>query len=146
MNLKQMDLIVGGFLPAIGLGIAALCQKLSGHHGIATGPFLIVVGISTIIVGSIFIAVEGDSGISPKAVGYTLMFAVFWATSSGLISLSLRKLGGNISQLAPLYNMNTLVAVVLGLLLLAEWRTISPPKILAATCLMIAGGILASRS
>ncbi|HWL09315.1 MAG TPA: hypothetical protein VNQ76_12985 [Planctomicrobium sp.] len=146
MTSKQIALLIGGLLPAFGLGFAAIFQKLSGHHGIATGPFLVLVGLCTACVGGVFILFERDAAITFKAAGYTLLFGVFWAVSSGLISLSLRKLGGSISQLAPLYNMNTLVAVLAGLVLLAEWRTISPPKILAATLLIIAGGILASRS
>ncbi|WP_437192198.1 hypothetical protein [Planctomicrobium sp. SH527] len=146
MTSKQIALLVGGLLPAVGLGIGAFFQKMSGHHGIATGPFLIVGGLVISAVGGFFIAFERDATITPKAVGYTVLFAISWAVSSGLISLALRKLGANLSQIVPIYNMNTLVAVLASMMLLAEWRTVSPPKIIAASLLIIAGGILASRS
>ncbi|MCB9143176.1 MAG: hypothetical protein H6646_12980, partial [Anaerolineales bacterium] len=53
---------------------------------------------------------------------------------------------GQISQLVPLYNMNTLVAVLIGLVVLAEWRTVDPRKLAIAAILIVLGGILAARS
>jgi len=124
MTSKQLALLIGGLVPAIGLGVAAIWQKLSGHYGIATGPFLIISGLVISLVGTVFLFLERDTAVTWNAVGLTVLFALFWAVSSGAISYTLRKLGGSISQLVPLYNTNTLVA----------------------SLLIISGGVLASRS
>ena len=46
------------------------------------------------------------------------------------------------SVLVPLYNMNTLVAVGIGLVLLGEWRDVSVWRLLAGAALIVAGGVL----
>ncbi|SFI45165.1 hypothetical protein [Planctomicrobium piriforme] len=146
MTSKQLALLIGGLIPAVALGFAAVCQKLASQQGIGAGPFLIVGGLVISAVGGVFLLVERDATIQWQAAGYTALFALCWATATGLISFALRKLGGSMSQLVPIYNMNTLIAVLAGLVLLAEWKTVSPPKILAAAVLIIAGGVLAARS
>ena len=52
--------------------------------------------------------------------------------------------GGKLSQLVPLYNMNTLVAVAIGLVAFGEWQTVSWARVLGAAVLIVAGGILAA--
>jgi uncharacterized membrane protein len=146
MTPKQLALLVGGVLPAFLLGFAGIFQKLAMNGSMGTGPFLIVTGATTMIVGGIFTLCENDGTHAPRAVGYTVLFALMWGSASGLISLALRKLGGQMSQLVPLYNMNTLIAVLAGLMMLSEWRTVSPPRILLAAAMIIVGGILAARS
>jgi uncharacterized membrane protein YqhA len=38
------------------------------------------------------------------------------------------------------------LAVILGLVIFAEWRNVDPWKLLAAAVLIVAGGVLASRA
>lgn len=146
MSSKLLALFIGGIVPAIGLGIGALFQRYAGEAGMATGPFLIVTGAVVAVVGMFFCFTEQDLGFSAQGAFYTLLFAVCWGISSGSISYSLRKMGASLSQIVPLYNMNTLIAVLIAIIVLAEWRTIHVPQILLATILIIAGGILASRA
>lgn len=49
-----------------------------------------------------------------------------------------------VSQLAPLYNMNTLVAVLLGLLVFAEFRDVQVLRLAAGALLIVLGGWLVS--
>ena len=60
------------------------------------------------------------------------------------IAIALRRYNGQISQLVSLYNMNTLVAVLIGLILLSEWQTVNIVKIVASSVLIIVGGVLAA--
>jgi uncharacterized membrane protein len=146
MTTRQLALIVGGLLPALLLGLAALFQKLAAQGNMGTGLFLMISGLAISAVGGLFLLGEQNTAWNNGAVGWTLAFAVCWALATGLISLALRRLDGSISQLAPLYNMNTLVAVLAGLVVLAEWKTVQPGAITLASLLIIAGGILAARS
>lgn len=146
MSAKFFALLVGGLIPAVLLGFAGLFQKLASQHNLGTGPFLIVIGLSTCATGGIYLLIDRDSSFHLSGAGLTLLSGLFWATANGLILIALRKLGASISQLAPLYNMNTLIAVGAGLILLAEWKTVNPLRIVLAAILIIAGGILAARS
>jgi hypothetical protein len=60
------------------------------------------------------------------------------------IALALGRYEARISQLVPLYNMNTLVAVGLGLTVLGEWREVNLLRLLLGAGLAVTGGILAA--
>ncbi len=145
MSRHQLALLIGGFLPAILLGLSGVSQKLSTAAGIGTGPLLIVIGLTTTVVGLAFCS-DGDWSWTWGGLGYACLFGLCWAAGTGLIGIALKKYGAKISQLVPLYNMNTLVAVIIGLVVFAEWRTVQPVRISLAAILIVAGGVLASRA
>lgn len=146
MDHKVLAIVLGGVLPAILLGIAGIFQKFSANGGIGTGPFLIGVGLTTALVGGVFVIIEKQVVITGQSAAFTLLYGLVWATATGFVAISLSRYGGQISQLVPLYNMNTLVAVILGLVIFAEWRHVDPWKLLGAAVLIVAGGVLASRA
>jgi len=144
--MKYLGLIVGGVLPALLLGFAGIFQKLATNYSMGTGPFLMVTGLITCLVGGMYTLLERDFNMGRNGTIMTISFGLLWSMSTGLILVAMRKFGSPISQLAPLYNMNTLVAVIIGLALLAEWRTVHPARILLAATFIIAGGLLAAKS
>lgn len=146
MDHKTVAIVLGGLLPAIMLGLAGIFQKFSASGGIGTGPFLIGVGVTTVVVGGIFLFLEKQVAITGQSAAFTLLYGLIWATATGFVAISLSRYGGQISQLVPLYNMNTLVAVVLGLVIFAEWRNVDPLKLALAAVLIVAGGVLAARA
>lgn len=146
MSARVIAILLGGVLPALLLGLTGIFQKLSTNARIGTGPFLIGVGITTAVVGGAFMLLERDVTVSQKSALYTFLFGLVWAIAIGCIAIALRRFDGQISQLVPLYNMNTLVAVLIGLVVLAEWRTVDPRKLAVAAVLIVAGGILAARA
>ena len=103
MDHKVFALVVGGVLPAIMLGLAGIFQKLSTNGGIGTGPFLIGVGFTTVIVGSVFLLVEKQAAVSLQSGAFTVLFGLIWATATGFVAISLSRYGAQISQLVPLY-------------------------------------------
>lgn len=146
MSTRVIAILLGGILPALLLGLTGIFQKLSTNARIGTGPFLIGVGITTAVVGGAFMLLERDVTISQKSALYAILFGLVWAISIGCIAIALRRFDGQISQLVPLYNMNTLVAVLIGLVVLAEWRTVDPRRLAVAAILIVAGGILAAKA
>lgn len=146
MSNQLISVLLGGVLAAVLYGVAGVLQKSSNDAGIGTGPYLIIAGLMVIVVGIIFLFVQKDCTMNPKSVVYSMLFGFIWAVSSGCVAIALSKYGGKISQLAPLYNMNTLVAVVLGLSLMGEWQHVNGFKLLIGTVLIIVGGLFASTS
>ena len=103
-------------------------------------------GLTTALVGGVFLLLERDATIGQRSALYTVLFGLVWATAIGLIGIALGRFGGQISQLVPLYNMNTLIAVLIGLVVLAEWRNVDPRKLAVAAVLIVIGGIVAARA
>ncbi|MCA9871761.1 MAG: hypothetical protein H6649_14370 [Caldilineae bacterium] len=146
MSERAIAILLGGILPALMLGLTGVFQKLSNNARIGTGPFLIVAGLTTALVGGVFLLLERDATIGQRSALYTVLFGLVWATAIGLIGIALGRFGGQISQLVPLYNMNTLIAVLIGLVVLAEWRNVDPRKLAVAAVLIVIGGIVAARA
>ena len=143
MNNHSLSILIGGVAAAILLGISGVFQKSA--QGISQGPYLIVVGLVITLVGGVWWWATRASEWSLPAIGYSALFALFWALATGCIAIGISRYGGNISQLAPLYNMNTLVAVLIGLTIMGESKTVHPLPICIGAVLIVAGGILAAR-
>mgnify|MGYP001546166408 CR=1 FL=1 len=140
-----MGLLVGGIIPAVLLGLFGVLQKAANNAGIGTGSYLIFTGITVSLVGVAVYFLFPDKTISGKAALFTCAAALLWAVSMLLIQLALGHYSIEISRLVPLFNMNTLVAVVLGLVIFAEWNSLNLPTLLmGALCITIGGVLVAS--
>jgi uncharacterized membrane protein len=68
----------------------------------------------------------------------------FWALGSIMVYYGLIK-GADVSRMAPIYNMNTLLVVLGGIVLLKELPDKSATvKVIVGAILIVAGGILVS--
>ena len=66
--------------------------------------------------------------------------------TNGIHFPTLLHLDGQIAQLVPLYNMNTLVAVILALIVFSEWQELQLVKLLLGTVLIVAGAIFVANA
>ena len=69
-----------------------------------------------------------------------------WGIASGLVAYSLLHFNVPISQLVPLYNMNTLVAVLLALVVFSEWKDLHTLKLLFGTVLIAIGAVFVANA
>lgn len=146
MKHSTLALLVGGVFPAVCLGISGVLQKSSAKAGIATGPYLVVAGSMLALMGGVAMLIERDVEINPRSTFLAALFGLFWSLGVASIAIAIRRFNGQISELVPLYNMNTLVAVAIGLFLMGEWKTVDVPRIFIASLLIIIGGVLAATS
>ncbi|WP_152052914.1 hypothetical protein [Tautonia marina] len=146
MKHSTLALLIGGLLPAVLFGVSGVMQKACARTGIGTGPYLVITGLAVLTIGGFLTLVDQEIAISRRSAAYTAVFGVFWAAGVGCIAIALQRFGGQISQLVPLYNMNTLIAVFIGLIVLAEWREVHWGRLLLASLLIISGGLLAATS
>ena len=146
MKANTLALLVGGLLPAILFGVSGVFQKTSAKAGIGTGPYLIVIGLVVVAVGVAVAVVQRDTTINWASAAHACAYGVLWAAGIACIAVAVGRFDGQISQLVPLYNMNTLVAVAVGLVVLSEWRNVQVGVLLLATVLTLAGGVLAAAS
>ncbi|MDD5677017.1 MAG: hypothetical protein PHW60_03370 [Kiritimatiellae bacterium] len=140
-------LIVGcGLMAAICYGFKSPLFKAGMCAGAGVGPFFFAMGFAVICFGIIAILVTGDRRISHASGSYALFSGLFFSAGNGLVLLAISRYGANISQLAPLYNMNTLVVVLLGLLFYSEWKQIKPVLLIAGAVLIVLGAAIVGKA
>ncbi len=146
MTDKQLSLLIGGFIPAVLFGIVAVFQKVINRTGTGLGPYLMGIGLSIFIMGALFALWDRDFAVTARAATYIALFGILWSISMACVAIALKRYNGQIGQIVSIYNMNTLVTVVIGLLVLSEWKDVQPGKLLAAAALITVGGILAANA
>jgi uncharacterized membrane protein len=146
MSTNTAALVIGGFLPALIYGGSAIFQKLSTNSGISISMYLVAAGIGVIIAGIGFYFFDNTTAFSIKASFYAVIFGLSWGIASGLVAYSLLTFNVPISQLVPLYNMNTLVAVLLALLIFSEWKDLNTLKLSLGSVLIVVGSIFVANA
>jgi drug/metabolite transporter (DMT)-like permease len=146
MSQQFIGMMVGGLSAALFYGFSNVFAKAATQSGIAMGWYLFIIGASIACVGGATLLFsparfpEGGAAVSSALLGCT------WATGTVLVALGLSRYGVPLSKLVPLYNLNTLVAVLLALWIFAEWKQVKGLQLISGSVLMIIGGILVSRS
>ncbi len=142
MNPTVFGLIIGGLLPALLFGVAGVMQKASMQAATGLGPYLIGTGLGVVMTGALVYAFVAQRAVPAVGIGYAVLMGLFWSAAVGLVAVGLTTYGLPLAKLVPLYNMNTLVAVLLGLWLFAEWQNVVLAKLLLGALLIMVGGFL----
>ncbi len=146
MSSQNLGILVGGLLPAVCYGIAGLFSKTSTDAGMPVGSHLVFIGLAVSAVGGIFNQFLPGKTPSILAIASSSTLGAIWALGTGCVALGLIFYQAPMAKLTPLYNMNTLIGVVLALILFSEWKTVNVGILLVGTFLICIGGILVSRA
>ena len=146
MSSHALGIIIGGMIPALIFGIVNLAVKAAADSGIGVGWYVLFVGIGVVLIGSIILLFMPDRTISLQSSLFAGAVGFGWGLGIGLIVIALNKFGLPISVLTPLFNMNTLVTVLLALWIFAEWKQVRVPQLLFGSVLIVIGGTIVARS
>jgi transporter family protein len=144
--LEYKGLVIGGLLPALAFGLAGILQKSASRSTPGMGPYLLCIGLGVLLTGAIYTAMTTDRNITLPAGTMALGIGLSWGTGMLLVGLGIGHFAVPLSKLAPLYNMNTLVVVLLALVFFAEAREVMVPRLVLGTLLILAGGAVVARS
>ena len=144
MTQAQLGLLIGGIIPAILFGFSGLFQKISANQNITLGAHLIVIGLGVVAVGIVLCIINPAQSFSITAASPSFIIGSSWGVGMTLVSVALIKYKAPLAQVAPLYNMNTLVAVACALVVFSEWKEVNLLKLSIGTVLIVVGGILVS--
>jgi len=142
MSSELKAILIGGLLPALLYGVTGILQKMSAEADGGAGLYLVGLGIGTTALGMLLHVLLSEPRFSFRPLSLALIAGVTFSLGAGLISLALIRYRAAISQLTPIYNLNVLVTVVLGLVLFAEYRDLHVARLLAGTLLLVSGGVL----
>lgn len=146
MTDKQLSLLIGGFIPAVLFGVVATFQKVINKETIGMGPYLMGIGATIFAIGALYSLWDRDLAITPRASFYVVLFGVMWSVAMICVAIALKRYNGQIGQIVSIYNMNTIVTVVIGLVVLSEWKNLNSYRLLAAAVLISLGGVLAANA
>jgi uncharacterized membrane protein len=146
MPASWMGLVIGGFVPALGYALFAICTKCAADSGIGPGASLALVGLATALVGGIFHLFLPATPAPVRGMLWAAASGVLWGAGTGFVSLALMRYGIPVSKLNPIYNTNTLLAVALGLVVFSEWKQVDVLKLSLGALLILAGSLLVARA
>ncbi|MDD5055826.1 MAG: hypothetical protein PHZ00_06195 [Candidatus Peribacteraceae bacterium] len=144
MTNQYLGIIIGGLLPALLYSVTGIFSKVSNQAGIGVGPYLIIIGLAIALTGGGFLLFQPDMTVNWKSGSAAIGIGLTWGIGSGLIALALVKYRAPLSQIVPLYNLNTLIVVLLSLWIFSEWKDVSALKLVVGSALIVAGGTLVS--
>ena len=139
-------ILIGGLVPALLYGIAGTLQKAAQRTGTGIGPYLICIGLSVVAVGAAATVATGVRTLTGRGAGLSLGMGLAWGLGTWAVALGLSRYAVPVAKLAPLYNANTLVVVLLGLLLFAEYREVSLLRLALGVLLVVAGTTVVARA
>ncbi len=142
MSPQLLGIIIGGLVPMILFAFGGPLIKATTQEGIGIGLYLICVGLAVVLVGVGFHAYFRDSTISMRSAAYAVGVGLTWGMGAGLVGIAVMRYPVPIAKLIPLYNMNTLIGVLLALWIFAEWKNVHLLKLLIGAILVVLGGTL----
>ena len=141
----MIGIIIGGLIPAVVYAFTAIFQR-AGAPSIGIRVYLVTLGLSVAMTGVLFFFVDGSTLWTKRSMAFAIANGVFYAIGTGLVSIAIQKYQTPISKLVPLYNMNTLIAVLLALWIFAEWKQVKPLQLIIGSALIVLGGTLVARA
>ena len=148
MSQHALGIIAGGLAPALFYCVFPIFMKYSSQHQLSPGALLLCIGIAVSILGGLVLwAWEGSVGtITMKGTVFGLLAGICWGLGALGVSIAVSRFGTPVSLLTPIFNTNTLIAVLLGLVVFSEWKTVQLSWLLGGTALIVAGSIVISRA
>lgn len=146
MSSQTLGIIIGGLIPGMVFGISNVVVKLTMQKGIALPLYVVVTGIAVVCVGVVLLFLFPERNINMTSASIAFSGGALWACGMTCLMFALHRYNASISVLTPLFNMNTLIAVILGMWLFAEWKTVQVPQLLIGSVLIVIGGTLVARA
>jgi glucose uptake protein GlcU len=150
----QTDLVVYGTAAALAWGIYVVLLKFSSNPnylGLPWNQALLGLSIGVLMVPLVMNLLPGlttASGGAFSTLGFivALVAGILWALGLTVVLKALNAPGTDVSRLVVVYNLNTLIAVVLGLFVLKEVPNAdNRVEVIIGALLSVAGAFLVTR-
>ena len=146
MSSQTLGIIIGGLIPGVLFGVSNVLVKFATQKGIALPLYLVITGVAVMTVGIVLFFFLPEREISTSAGSIAFVGGLVWALGMTCIVIALQKYAASISVLTPLFNLNTLIAVAIGLWVFSEWQTVRVPQLLIGSVFIVIGGTLVARA
>jgi len=97
-----------------------------------------------VLVGVVLCVWNTTQTVNVKSIIPAIVMGLAWGAGVVLVAIAINNYKTPLSDLAPLYNMNTLVTVVGALFIFSEWKDVNAMRLVLGSLLIIGGGVLVS--
>ncbi len=132
-------LLIGGLGASLFFGLAGVLAKTTSGTGIGISGYLFFMGVAYMVVATLTFT---SPNLSLNGALLASMVGACQAIGMALVLYAVVSFGSPMSQLAPLYNTNTLVAVILSLVIFSEWQSVNVTKVMIGSLLIVIGSTL----
>jgi transporter family protein len=134
-----------GIAASVFFAVNTIVYKVAAQKGNFSPYFgSFVFGLGIVLLFGLFFIFRPGFSFEWKSSSLALIAGVIWGLGFLAIAIAISK-GGNVSQLAPIYNTNTILAVLLGIIFLKEIPDVSQVyRIIGGAVLIVAGSVLVS--
>ena len=137
--------IIYGIIAMICFGLNTVIYKIAQQKGNLSpyyGTFIF--GIGVVLVFALSLLLKPSFEFEWKSSSLALIAGVIWGIGFLAIAIAISQ-KGDVSRLSPIYNSNTIITVLLGIILLREIPDVSQIfKIISGSILIIVGAVLVS--
>ena len=137
--------IIYGIIGAIFFGLNTVIYKVASQKGNFSpyyGTFIF--GLGVVLIFSIFLLFKPSFEFEWKSSGLALIAGIVWGLGFLAIAVAIAQ-KADVSRLSPIYNANTIITVLIGIIFLKEIPDTSQIfRVLAGAVLIIVGAVLVS--
>ncbi|PIR54045.1 hypothetical protein COU75_02600 [Candidatus Peregrinibacteria bacterium CG10_big_fil_rev_8_21_14_0_10_42_8] len=146
MDPQYLAILLGGIIPAICFGLTGVFAKASTNTGIDIATYLLCVGATVLIDGIILSFFVTQRSYNIASCMYAAVVGLVWGVGIALFGYVLLAHKASVSAIVPFHGVSVLVAVLIALVVFAEWKTVNVPLLLLGSVFMVIGGVLVSRA
>ena len=134
-----------GIIAAICFGVNTILYKIASQKGNFSPAFgSLVFGIGILIAFLVYFFAKPSLQFEWKSTTLAIIAGIIWAIGFLAIAIAISQ-KGEVAKLAPLYNANTIIAVVLGIVLLKEVPDMSQMwRVVAGAVMIVVRAVLVS--
>ena len=103
---------------------------------------LMGLGLGILVVGLSVKNIAHESFANLTQLGIPILVGLFLGLGMFFLTKAFADPNARVSQLIPLVNANTLISVVLGLVILKEYQSVSLIKVIIGTILIMLGAVV----
>lgn len=141
----MVNWIVYGIIAAIFFAVNTIVYKVAAQKGNFSpyyGSFMFALGV--VLVCGIFLLFKPSFDFEFKSSSLALAAGMIWGLGLLAIAVAISQ-KADVARLAPIYNTNTILAVLLAIIFLKEIPDVSQIiRIIAGAVLIVVGAILVS--
>lgn len=141
-----VSLLLGGIVPAFLFAGSAIFSKLAARSQLPNSASITAMGVAIAVVGilaSLF-PQEGDR-LSVEGLGNAYISGTSWGLGALCVYIAIRNFDAPISVITPLYNTNSIIAVLAGCFFLSEWSVVDRGYLAVALFFFTVGGLILTR-
>jgi len=142
MSTSFLGIVVGGLVPLFCFSASGILNKLAAQANIGVASFLFFAGLGAAAASLPFLLQERMVSFEFKGGFYSFLVGCLWGLGVGFVTFAIQRYQAPYSKLVPLFNMNTLIVVLVTLWLFAEWKEVKTTQLFLGTLFIVIGGTL----